>query len=58
MHDRQTAAKGRVNSFKLAYGKSVRLGPFRCTSRTDGMRCLVVRTGRGFLIGRETVKVF
>jgi len=47
-----------VNSLKLAYGKSVRLGPFRCTSRSDGMRCIVVRTGRGFLISRETVTVF
>jgi hypothetical protein len=47
-----------LKSFKLAYGTSIRLGPFRCTSRRDGVRCLVVRTGRGFLISRETIQVF
>jgi hypothetical protein len=43
-------------SFTLAYGKSVRVGPFRCTSRMDGMRCVIVLTGHGFLISRERVK--
>jgi hypothetical protein len=43
-------------SFTLAYGKSVRVGPFRCTSRQDGMRCVIVVTGHGFVISRERVK--
>jgi hypothetical protein len=43
------------NAFTLAYGRSIRVGPFRCTSRTDGMRCVVIRTGRGFLINRAGV---
>jgi hypothetical protein len=45
-------------SITLAYGKSVRVGPFRCTSRRDGMRCVLVVTGHGFLISRERVKRF
>lgn len=46
------------DSFTLLYGRSVRLGPFRCTSRRDGMRCVVIRTGHGFLIAREGLKRF
>lgn len=45
-------------AFTLQYGRSIRVGPFRCTSRRDGMRCVVVRTGHGFLISREAVKRF
>jgi hypothetical protein len=43
------------NAFTLRYGRSIRVGPFRCTSRTDGIRCVVIRTGRGFLINRAGV---
>jgi len=46
------------NAFTLRYGRSVRLGPFRCTSRRVGMRCIVVRNGHGFLISRERLKRF
>jgi hypothetical protein len=35
----------------LHYGRSVELGPFRCTSRRTGVRCVVTRLGRGFLLG-------
>jgi len=35
----------------LAYGKSVSLGPFRCTSLKTGVRCVVARSGHGFLLG-------
>jgi hypothetical protein len=45
-------------AFTLGYGKSVRVGPFRCTSRMDGMRCAIVVTGHGFLISRERVTRF
>ena len=44
---------GPENAFTLHYGRSVRLGPFRCISLLSGMRCVVVRTGHGFLISRE-----
>jgi hypothetical protein len=44
---------GPENAYTLRYGRSVRLGPFRCTSLVSGMRCVVVRTGHGFVISRE-----
>ena len=34
----------------LHFGQSIRAGPFLCTSETTGMRCIVVRLGRGFLL--------
>src|SRR3974390_1083198 len=37
----------------LAYGKSVTLGPFTCSSATDGMTCMAA--GKGFLISRAGV---
>ena len=49
---------GPENAFTLRYGRSVRVGPFRCTSRRIGMECLVVRNGHGFLISRERLKRF
>lgn len=40
----------------LAYGRSARLGRYRCTSSEDGMRCRVIASGRGFLITRDGVR--
>ena len=42
------------NCTTLAYGRSVRVGPIRCRSATDGITCRYV-TGRlaGFRIARE-----
>ena len=42
----------------LAYGRSVVLGPFRCTSLRKGMRCVVVRARHGFLINRSGISHF
>ena len=42
----------------LAYGRSVVLGPFRCTSLRKGMRCVVVRSRHGFLINRSGISHF
>ena len=39
----------------LAAGRSLRVGPFRCTSRRAGVRCVVVDTGRGFSLGADGV---
>jgi hypothetical protein len=47
---------GPENATTLAYGSSLRTGPFRCTSRQTGMRCVIVVTGHGFLISRAGVK--
>lgn len=40
----------------LAYGRSRTVGRFRCTSRRDGIRCVVRSTGRGFRIDRTSVR--
>ena len=42
----------------LAYGRSIALGPFRCTSLRKGMRCVVVRSGHGFLSSRSDISHF
>jgi PKD domain len=39
-----------LNTPVLHYGQSIHAGPFLCTSETKGMRCIVVRLGRGFLL--------
>ncbi len=43
---------------KLAYGESIRRGPFRCTSRRRGMRCVNVRNAHGFAISRSRARGF
>jgi len=42
----------------LPYGRSIRVGPFRCTSRRTWMRCVAVANGHGFTIAREGVATF
>ncbi len=42
-------------AFVLRYGKSVRVGPFRCTSRKTGMTCVAIKTGKGFRISRAGI---
>jgi hypothetical protein len=37
----------------LAYGQEQMVGRFRCESLRTGMRCTVVRTGKGFLINKN-----
>ena len=49
---------GPENSTELAYGRSIRVGPFRCTSKRSGMRCVVVSSGHGFHLSREAVRRF
>jgi len=43
------------NTRVLAYGTSVTVGPFRCTARRAGMRCIVTRTGHGFLLSSTSL---
>jgi hypothetical protein len=40
----------------LAYGRQITVGRFRCVSRQAGVRCMVIRSGRGFLIDRTRVR--
>lgn len=42
----------------LAYGRAVVLGPFRCRSLRTGVRCVVIRSGHGFLISRSGISHF
>ena len=51
-HGVQCLGNGPVNATTLAYGKSVVVGPFRCTSLRIGMRCVVRSTAHGFLLSR------
>jgi hypothetical protein len=39
----------------LAYGRQITVGLFRCLSLTTGVRCTVIRSGKGFLISRDGV---
>jgi hypothetical protein len=52
----QCLGNGPVTATTLAYGRSVVVGPFRCTSLRIGMRCVVRSTGHGFLLSRAGVK--
>ncbi|HEV2873751.1 MAG TPA: DUF6636 domain-containing protein [Thermoleophilaceae bacterium] len=43
---------------RLAYGKAIRRGRFRCVSRRSGMRCANRRNGHGFSLSRERARRF
>ena len=40
-----------INTPTLRFGRSIELGPFRCTSLSTGVRCVVKKLGHGFLLG-------
>jgi hypothetical protein len=42
----------------LAYGDSISAGRFRCESQEAGMRCVNRRNGHGFLLAKQTYKLF
>ena len=43
---------------KLAYGRQITLGRFRCLSRRVGVECVVISSGKGFLIdSRRTSRI-
>jgi hypothetical protein len=42
----------------LGYGRSLRVGVFRCSSARSGVRCVVVASGRGFAIARAGIATF
>lgn len=44
--------------FVLHYGRSLRLGVFRCTSQRSAMTCRSSVSGHGFSIARERQRVF
>ena len=40
----------------LVYGSWLTLGPFRCNSTLAGVKCFVIKTGKGFLISPTKIK--
>jgi hypothetical protein len=63
----RTTGKGRFgcvsdtvagSSRVLRYGKSIAVGPFRCTSRSSGMTCTNTRNGHGFTVSRTAYRFF
>jgi alpha-tubulin suppressor-like RCC1 family protein len=40
---------------KLPYGSRVTVGRFRCASASKGVACVVIATGKGFFISRQSV---
>ena len=43
-------------SRELAYGRQIVVGRFRCRSEETGVTCVVIVSGKGFLIDRDGVK--
>jgi hypothetical protein len=41
---------------KLRYGSSKTVGRFRCKSALAGVTCVVIKTGKGFFISKQSVK--
>ncbi len=40
----------------LVYGAWLSAGPFKCTSTRAGVKCVVVKSGKGFLISPTAIK--
>jgi hypothetical protein len=53
-----SVGNGPENATTLGYGRSLRIGRFRYTSLSTGMRCVVVANGHGFRIARAGVTTF
>jgi hypothetical protein len=43
------------NVSMLRPGQSIKAGPFRCTALKTGIRCVVPKLGRGFLLGLHSL---
>lgn len=46
------------NGAVLAYGHSLRRGPFRCSASRSGLECRSVLSGHGFFLSRELQRVY
>ena len=55
MLQRLRLPRGRAEQ-TLAYGQQVTVGRYQCISLRSGIKCTVVKLGRGFLISRSAVK--
>jgi hypothetical protein len=45
-----------ASSPTLAYGRQVTVGRFRCFSQRAGVKCIVIRSGKGFLFNGTSVR--
>jgi sugar lactone lactonase YvrE len=45
-----------ANTPTLGYGRQIAVGRFRCRSQPSGVRCTVIRSGKGFLIDKKGVR--
>ena len=57
-HGGACVGNGPQNAFTLHYGSSIKVGAFKCTSRTTGMTCKLVGLKRGFRIARRGIERF
>lgn len=53
-----TSCGGAPNVGVLRYGRSIRRGSIRCTSRTSGVTCKSLRTGHGFRLSSRAIRRF
>jgi hypothetical protein len=51
-------AVGGPDSQVLGYGERISVNRFRCASKTKGVRCVNRKSGHGFFVSRETVRLF
>jgi hypothetical protein len=57
-HRTCSVGNGPVGATTLAYGRSIRVGIFECSSSTSGMRCVVPANHHGFTIARQGIATF
>ena len=57
-HGTKCLGDGPEDAFELGYGKSVKVGNFKCTSKKAGMRCSVSPSGHGFELSRDALDQF
>jgi hypothetical protein len=57
-HGTKCLGDGPEGAFELGYGKSIKVGNFKCTSKKAGMRCSHFPSGRGFELSRHAVDRF
>ena len=57
-HGTKCLGDGPEDAFELGYGKSVKVGNFKCTSKKAGMRCNVSHSGHGFVLSRDALDQF
>jgi hypothetical protein len=57
-HGTNCLGDGPEDAFELGYGKSVKVGNFKCTLKKAGMRCSVSPSGHGFELSRDALDRF